>query len=182
MMLNTLVVSSKKQMPQWRHLMRGLAAVLLLSGLGSPAMAESVSVTSTFVPPAPVSTPGCDDGTGAAEMVIVPGVGSFRTNCQSGSLSAAYSYCSGLGGGYTLASESQARSLYNAYPNNQMNTVWGWPTGTSPTRVYYWTTTYSDPNSNIIYDFAYDSTFDGPDGGGDAWPSYGTAPVCIGPA
>lgn len=64
MMLNTLTVTSRKQMPQWRHLLRGLAAVLLLSGLGSPAMAESVSVTSTFMPTEPVSTPGCDDGTG----------------------------------------------------------------------------------------------------------------------
>lgn len=61
-------------------------------------------------------------------MVIVPGVGTFSTNCQPQNWSNANSYCSGLDNSYRLPSGEELIALYNAYPDNQMSTVWEWPT------------------------------------------------------
>lgn len=138
--------------------MLSLALMWSLGGLVGPAVAAEISVTTTFTAAPPVSTPGCDDGTGTT-VVEVPGVGIFTPSCQAMDWSTASSYCAGLGNGYTLPTKDQLVALYNAYPNNQMNTTWGWPTDYG-----YWSSTQygsgyhyyvSLYNGNVHY--SYDS-------------------------
>lgn len=80
------------------------------------------------------SGPGrCEDNNGVA----VPGVGCFNNaNGQYLNWSDASDFCVGLGDGYVVPSQEQLLALYNAYPNNQMNTTWEWPTNDT-----YWSST-----------------------------------------
>lgn len=138
-MQNKLTMPNEKTMPLWRHLMRGVVAVWLLSGV-HPVMAESVSVTSTFVP-----GPTCDNGTG----VDVSGAGCFSdSDNQRRVWSDANTYCAGLGGGYVLPSRDQLLALYNAYPDNQMG-AWGWITDYG-----YWSSTEFSVDNHYIVDLS----------------------------
>lgn len=122
---------NENMVPLRRHFLHSLTVAWLLSGLGNPAMAESVSVISQFIPPGSV---GCNpDGTGT-EQVIVPAVGTFITVCERKIWEDSNNHCNGLGNGYRLPSVVELQALYNANPDNQMNTVYGWPTD-----YYYWT-------------------------------------------
>lgn len=120
-----------------RHLMRGLAAVWLLSGVGSPAMAESVSVTSTFVAAGPQpAVPTCDATAGA-------GQGGYATpdNGMGYNWFAADSYCTSQG--LRLPTKDELVALYNAYQNDSIASVCGWPTGN-----YYWSSTQNGSGSH----------------------------------
>lgn len=83
---------------------------------------------------APVSPPGCES-TGAVS-VDVPGTGLFTPTCQGMVWSTANTHCNNMGNGYRLPSRDELLALYNANPNNQMYTVYGWPTN-----LYYWSST-----------------------------------------
>lgn len=95
-----------------------------------------------------VSNARCDGG----NSVDVPGVGCFSNpDSTLHYWSETSDYCSKKGGGYYLPSKDQLVALYNAYPNNQMNTTLGWPTDGN-----YWSSTQYD--NGIYYDF---SLYDG---------------------
>lgn len=107
------------------------------------------------------SAAGCSSGvvakTSAAYLAYptVPGVGTFvKSGFSAYDWYASNSYCANLSSdGYSdwrLPSMDELLALYNAYPNNQMGTVYGWSTNT-----LYWSSTVSSVGEHYNV-FLYD--------------------------
>lgn len=121
-------------MPLWRHLMRGLAAVWLLSGVGNPVMAESISVTSTFIPA------DCDGPSVPGYGITASGLCFRQSDGVVRVWDDADSYCTGLGDGYRMPTIDELSSLYNTYPDAQIGSLFGWSRGN-----YHWSSTLNAP-------------------------------------
>lgn len=110
-----------------------LSFALAIGLPGSPVMAESISVTSTFVSVPVAST--CDATAGAGQGGYVTPDGNFRN------WSDADSYCTSQG--FRLPTTDELVALYNAYPGGQIASVCGWSTNGS-----YWSSTQVSPGSH----------------------------------
>lgn len=123
-MIRTLEIHIKKATP-WLHLVRGLATALMLTSVSGYALtADTISVPVTFIG---AGATDCDAGAQPGVGIGVPGVGCFSEwDRLSRKWSDAEAYCSSLGGGYALPSKTQLEALYAAYPNSQINTIFGW--------------------------------------------------------
>lgn len=99
-------------------------------------VAADISVTSTFVSAGPVPT--CDATAGG-------GLGSYATpDGQPRIWAGAADYCAGLG--MRLPLKDELLELYNAYPNNEITTVCGWPS----TSYGYWTSSSTTPGFHTV--------------------------------
>lgn len=108
----------------------------IISGIG--ALAQGVSVTSTFISAGPATD--CDDSI-SGNQVHLPGTGCFFV---MGGVSLSWYFtenrCEGyvelVNKGYRMPTLEEFHALYNVYPNGGLSNVFGWSTY-SP----YWTGT-----------------------------------------
>lgn len=120
------------------------------SATGNPSQGVAASiVTANSVP--------------TANTVVVPGVGTFaKPDGTYRTWSDANSYCNDLVSGgasdWRLPTRAELVSFYNAYPNNKIKTVLGWPTND-----VYWSSTVYSAGTHYIVNLSTGNISAGPD-------------------